>query len=292
MSATALEHVLEAALLAAGRPLSIDDLLGIFPEGAEQPERSAVRAALDTLGESWAGRGVELKEVSSGFRFQVRQELGPWIARLWAERAPRYSRALLETLALIAYRQPVTRAEIEEVRGVSVSSSIVKTLMEREWIRVLGHREVPGRPALYGTTRSFLDAFGLRSLEELPALSEVVDLDQVHDDLFARVEQHESASDADAIPPDAGLETVIQVAAPHDGSEVPTPAAEVAAAPGEEGAGVVVAPTVIAAGQSETESLAAAAFEAPTDPAPRAGGAGGEPDRPDEPDTAATGREP
>lgn len=180
-----VRNIVEAALLAAVEPLSVDNLMDLFPEGEERPERSAVRTALHTLQREWRERGVELVEVSSGFRFQVRKAYSPWIGRLWAERPARYSRALLETLALIAYRQPITRGEIEQVRGVTLSSSIMRSLLEREWIRVVGHRDVPGRPALYGTTRAFLDHFNLKSLDELPPLGEIRDLDSVPD-LFSQ----------------------------------------------------------------------------------------------------------
>ncbi len=173
-----LERILEAALLAAGRPLTLEQLAALF-EPHERPDRKALRAALARLGEACAGRGIELREVASGWRFQVRSELSPWVSRLWEERPGRYSRALLETLALIAYRQPITRGEIEEIRGVSVSSSIMRTLQERGWVRVVGHRDAPGRPAMYGTTREFLDYFGLRSLEDLPTLEELRDVDQL-----------------------------------------------------------------------------------------------------------------
>ncbi|MFT5175722.1 MAG: segregation and condensation protein B [Gammaproteobacteria bacterium] len=180
-----LVNVLEAAMLAAGRALTLEDFLALFTGHADAPDRAALRDALVQLGEGLAGRGIELMEVASGYRLQVREEYSPWLGGLFSERPPRYSRALLETLALIAYRQPITRGEIEDVRGVVVSSNIIKTLMEREWIRVLGHREVPGRPSLYGTTREFLDHFGLKSLEGLPPLADIRDLDQVEPDLFA-----------------------------------------------------------------------------------------------------------
>ncbi len=180
-----LKTILEALLLAAGEPLAVERLLAAFPE-AEQPEREAVRAALAELAADYAGRGVELVEVASGFRLQVPQAFAPWVARLWEERSASYSRALLETLALIAYRQPVTRGEIEAVRGVSVSSSIMKTLQERGWIKVIGHREVPGRPALYATSRAFLDYFNLRSLSELPPLATPRDLDAIGAELERR----------------------------------------------------------------------------------------------------------
>jgi segregation and condensation protein B len=180
-----LKTVLEALLLAAGEPLTLDRLLTAFPE-TERPERDALRAALAELAADYAGRGLELVEVASGFRLQVPQAFAPWVARLWEERAASYSRALLETLALIAYRQPVTRGEIEAVRGVSVSSSIMKTLQERGWIKVIGYREVPGRPALFATTRAFLDYFNLKSLSELPPLAAPRDLDAIGAELERR----------------------------------------------------------------------------------------------------------
>lgn len=185
MSQEKLKNILEAAMFAAQRPLAVDDMAALF-EGSEwTPERKAIREALGDLEEEWRERGIELKEVSSGFRFQVRKEYSGWLGSLWSERPPRYTRALMETLALIAYRQPITRGEIEDVRGVSVSPSIIKTLSEREWIRVLGHRDVPGRPELFGTTRQFLDSFNLKTLNDLPPLSEIKDIDNMPDDLFA-----------------------------------------------------------------------------------------------------------
>ena len=180
-----LKSILEAALLAAAEPVSIDRLAALFDE-EQRPSRDAIRAALLELAGDYEGRGMELVEVAGGFRVQIPQSFAPWVSRLWEERAARYSRALLETLALIAYRQPITRGEIEEVRGVSVSSSITKTLLERGWIKVLGHREVPGRPALYGTTREFLDYFNLKSLAELPPLAAIRDLDLIGAELESR----------------------------------------------------------------------------------------------------------
>lgn len=177
-----LKIILEAVLLAAGEPLSLERLLTLFPE-EQRPEREALRSALVALAADYAGRGLELTEVAGGFRLQVPGAFAPWVSRLWEERAAHYSRALLETLALIAYRQPITRGEIEEVRGVSLSSSIMKTLQERAWIKIVGHREVPGRPALYATTRAFLDYFGLTSLSELPPLAAPRDLEQIGADL-------------------------------------------------------------------------------------------------------------
>jgi segregation and condensation protein B len=174
------KNIIEAALLAAGRALTVDQIAKLFePDADAAPGRDEIRAALEQLGGECAGRGLELVRVGSGYRYQVRPSLAPWICRLWEEKPPRYSRALLETLALIVYRQPITRAEIEEIRGVSVSSHIIKTLLEREWVRVLGHKDVPGKPALYGSTCRFLDDFNLRSLNELPSLAELTDLDQI-----------------------------------------------------------------------------------------------------------------
>ncbi|MFO7275699.1 MAG: SMC-Scp complex subunit ScpB [Pseudomonadota bacterium] len=172
MSESYLKNVVEAALLAAGRPLQVNEIVQLFDEHV-RPTPAEVRAALVSLASDYEGRGIELKETATGFRIQVRRELANEISRLWPERPPRYSRALLETLALIAYRQPITRAEIEAVRGVSVNPNIIKTLIERNWVRVVGHREVPGRPELLGTTKEFLDYFGLKSLDELPPLSEL-----------------------------------------------------------------------------------------------------------------------
>lgn len=182
MSETGLVQIIEGAILAADKPLSVANLGELFEEH-ERPDTAAIREALASVAERCEGRGFELLEVASGFRFQVRQSLSPWVARLWQERPQKYSRALLETLSLIAYRQPITRGEIEEIRGVAVSSNIVKTLHEREWIRVVGHRDVPGRPAMYATTRQFLDYFNLKNLDQLPALAEIRDLETLNAEL-------------------------------------------------------------------------------------------------------------
>src|SRR5436189_456167 len=172
MSESYLRNVIEAALLAAGTPLPVAELTRLFEDSA-RPSAQQVRAALAALAAEYAGRGIELKETASGYRIQVRRELAGEISRLWPERAARYSRALLETLALIAYRQPITRAEIEAVRGVTVNPNIIRTVIERNWVRVVGHRDVPGHPELLATTREFLDYFGLKSLDELPPLAEL-----------------------------------------------------------------------------------------------------------------------
>lgn len=183
MNDTEVKRVVEAALMAADSALSIDRLMRLFEQDTDQPGRAQVRAAIASLQSECEGRGVELRKVASGWRYQTRADVQPWVARLWQEKPPRYSRALLETLSLIVYRQPITRGEIEEVRGVSVSSNIIKTLLEREWVRVVGHKEVPGRPALYGSTQQFLDYFNLKSLEDMPSLAELKDLDLAHPEL-------------------------------------------------------------------------------------------------------------
>jgi segregation and condensation protein B len=171
-----LKPIIEAALLASSQPMTVHQLGDLFSETDEvSPE--LIARALEALAGDCEGRGVELKEVASGFRYQVRQDMHAWISRMWTEKPSRYSRALLETLALIAYRQPITRPEIEQIRGVVVSSNIIKTMEEREWIRVVGYRDVPGKPALFGTTRAFLDYFNLKSLDQLPPLSEIRDME-------------------------------------------------------------------------------------------------------------------
>ncbi len=182
MSEINLVQIIEGALLAAGRSLTVAQLGELFEEH-ERPDKTAIREALEEVAARCEGRGYELQEVASGFRFQVRQALSPWVGRLWQERPQKYSRALLETLSLIAYRQPITRGEIEEIRGVAVSSNIIKSLHEREWIRVVGHRDVPGRPAMYATTRQFLDYFNLKTLDQLPALAEIRDLETLNAEL-------------------------------------------------------------------------------------------------------------
>lgn len=182
MNSRKISNIVEAALLAAGKPLSLDRLLMLFPDD-EQPARQQLVEMLMQLQHRYRERGIEVAEVSTGWRIQVRKEYSPWISRLWDEKPARYSRALLETLSLIAYRQPVTRGEIEGVRGVAVSTNIIKTLMEREWIRVVGKRDVPGRPSLYATTRGFLDYFGMKGLDDLPPLAEIREFDVINPEL-------------------------------------------------------------------------------------------------------------
>ncbi|GIX21624.1 MAG: hypothetical protein KatS3mg121_0407 [Gammaproteobacteria bacterium] len=197
MDETRIVHIVEAALLAAGRPLPLEQLLALFD--GQGVSREAVLRALDTLRAALAERALELQEVASGYRIQVRAEFAQTLAPLWAEKPPRYSRALLETLAIIAYRQPITRGEIEAIRGVAVSTPIIKTLLERGWVRIVGHRDAPGKPALFGTTKAFLDHFNLKSLEELPSLAELRDLDSLQAKLeLALPEQAPAAAEQKA----------------------------------------------------------------------------------------------
>lgn len=210
MEPTQLRNIIEGALLAAGQPLNLNRLKALFEED-EMPETDDLKVALEAIAADCEGRGFELKEVGSGWRFQVKLDVAPWINRLWEEKPQKYSRALLETLALVAYRQPITRGDIEEIRGVAVSSHIIRTLSEREWIKVVGHRDVPGRPSLYATTRQFLDYFNLKSLEELPSLGEIRDLDDFNTALDLDVgsdndesesnDSHEVAEQENGTPP-------------------------------------------------------------------------------------------
>ena len=177
-----VKMIVEGCLLAAGRPLTLDNIIAVF-ERSEQPDRNELKQVMQAISEDCNDRGFELKQVASGYRFQVKQDLSEWVAKLWEERPPRYTRALLETLALVAYRQPITRGDIEEIRGVAVSANIIRTLLDREWIRVVGHRDVPGRPAMFATTKQFLDYFNLKSLQELPPLSEIKKLSQTEQEL-------------------------------------------------------------------------------------------------------------
>ncbi len=192
-----LKNIIEAALLVAGQPLTIEKMLTMFPSESP-PTREEIRAVLEMLEEEYAERVVELKQIDRSWRFQTRDKYASWITRLAEERPVRYSRALLETLAIIAYRQPVTRGDIENIRGVSVSTDIIKTLIGREWIRQVGVRNVPGRPALYGSTREFLEHFNLKNLEELPPLSALRDLDAISNDLNLRLDLEQRAEGSPA----------------------------------------------------------------------------------------------
>ncbi|HEX2549245.1 MAG TPA: SMC-Scp complex subunit ScpB [Gammaproteobacteria bacterium] len=187
MTSLELQNILEAALMVAGRPLTIQNMQKLFDESA-QLDAQQLRAVIKEIRQKYESSGIELRELASGYQFQAKVELSPWLSKLWEERPPRYSRALLETLALIAYRQPITRAEVEEIRGVTASSHIIKTLLEREWIKVLGYRDVPGKPAIYGTTKVFLDYFNLKNLDELPTLAELKDLESQEAKLQVQLE--------------------------------------------------------------------------------------------------------
>ena len=194
MEATEIKHFIEAALLAAGRPLNIDQLKGLF-DGRMAPEKSEIRQAIETLNEEYEERGLIISEVASGFRLQIKTAMADRLHKLWEERPPRYSRALFETLALIAYRQPITRGDIEDIRGVSVSSNIIRQLLERDWVRVVGHRDVPGRPAMFGTTKAFLDYFSLKKLDDLPPLADLSDWESLRVQL--NLPEVEGAGEAD-----------------------------------------------------------------------------------------------
>ena len=206
MDQSLINRIVEAALLAATQPLTLAQLHGLFPEDEPAPEGS-VEQALQQLTEACADRGVELVEVASGYRYQVKADVHAWVARLWTERKTKYTRATLETLALIAYRQPITRGEIEQVRGVAVSSNIIQALEEREWIRVVGHRDVPGRPALFGTTRTFLDYFGLKRLDQLPPLSELKEIGELDPQLPLARAPLAARADAQGQSPGHGAQT-------------------------------------------------------------------------------------
>lgn len=211
MKKTEIKRIVEATLLAAGRPVPIKELRRVF-DADDRPERELLAEVLAELSADYEGRGIEVKEVASGYRIQVRDEMSEYIARMAEQRPPRYSRALMETLALIAYRQPITRGDIEEVRGVSVSTNIVRTLLERGWIRVVGHRDVPGRPEMFGTTKEFLDYFNLKTLDELPTLSELREIDSVNAELDFEGDTtpEPPAPDEDASDDDRALETATE----------------------------------------------------------------------------------
>ena len=202
-----LSRVLEGAILASGEAVSLDKLLTLFDED-KRPSKSLLTSTLESIRDTQHDRGFVLKQVASGWRFEVCDDLAPWVNRLWDERPQKYSRALLETIALVAYRQPLTRGDIEDVRGVAVSSHIIKTLLERDWVKVVGHRDVPGRPALYATTRQFLDYFGLKSLDELPSLGELQDIDSLSEKLELDGGANESVEPEQDSTGDASAEVV------------------------------------------------------------------------------------
>ncbi len=215
-----IKNIIEAALLVAGQPLTLDKMLFLFPEDS-RPTREELQQVLDALSRDCEDHSFELKQIDRGYRFQTRVKYGEWIARLHEERPAKYSRALLETLAIIAYRQPVTRAEIEDIRGVAVSSEIIKTLMGREWVKQVGTRDVPGKPALYGTTRGFLEHFNLKSLDELPPLAELRDIDKIAAELNLQLPMEGAAPGADeqetqVIAIDAGTDETEDALEAHD----------------------------------------------------------------------------
>ena len=260
MEINKLKNILEAVLLAAERSLTVVQLEALFELDEERPTRDEIRKALHEMEEDYETRGYELKQVASGYRLQVKQEFSTWVGRLWEEKPARYTRALLETMALIAYRQPITRGEIEEVRGVSVSSNIIKTLLERDWIKVLGHKDVPGKPTLYGTTKEFLDYFNLKKLDQLPTLAEIKDLDSIHPEL----ELDEDASDSSAGDnsennPDDDNETQA-VSETVEGDTVETLATE------DEAEAVTVEDETAVADAADTEFETAAETEEDADP--------------------------
>jgi segregation and condensation protein B len=253
MNENDLKHIIEATLLAAGRPVPMQQLLDLFDE-RERPTPEHMKAAIDLLVADYAERGIELIEVASGWRIQVRPRVADVVSRLWQERPSRYSRALLETLALVAYRQPITRSEIEEIRGVSISSTIMRTLQERNWIRIVGHREVPGRPELLGTTREFLDYFGLKSLDQLPTLAELKDVETIGVQLELPAGEDSSVEAAS----EAANEAVSEATAESDNSSedsdlelMANSAAEDAETDADEDEGDAASPTMVASSEEE-----------------------------------------
>jgi segregation and condensation protein B len=216
MEATEIKHFVEAALLAAGRPLNIDQLKGLF-DGRTAPEKAEIRQAIATLNEEYEERGIVISEVASGFRMQVKSTMADRLHKLWEDRPPRYSRALFETLALIAYRQPITRGDIEEIRGVTVSSNIVRQLLERDWVRVVGHRDVPGRPAMFGTTKAFLDYFSLKKLDDLPPLADLSDWESLRVQLNLPDVEEQTVSGAEEVADAATAD--LPVLYPEDSEE-------------------------------------------------------------------------
>lgn len=239
-----LKHIIEATLLAAGRPVPAQQLLELFDE-RERPTQQQLDVALSLLAKDYESRGIEISEVASGWRIQVRARCVDIVSRLWQERASRYSRALLETLALVAYRQPITRSEIEEIRGVSISSTIMRTMQERNWIRVVGHREVPGRPELLGTTREFLDYFGLKSLDQLPTLAELRDVETIGVQL--ELPGNEAPVDATA-----GIAEAQATAESADDAETLADAADADASDADDDDGDAT-PNMVASSESERE---------------------------------------
>lgn len=221
---TLLKKIVEGLLLASNEPLSVKRIAEVFADqevfaDAEKPDLEEIQAAIDDIQADCRGHGYELKEVATGWRYQVCQEVALWVGRLWEEKPVKYSRAILETLALIAYRQPITRGDIEDIRGVAVSTAIIKTLMERQWVRIVGHRDVPGRPALYATTRQFLDYFNLKSLDELPSLGELRDIEKLNAELDFEQDKQMAEALAPRLAEQSGIEVSEQEVEPSEISE-------------------------------------------------------------------------
>jgi segregation and condensation protein B len=235
METQLLKNIVEAALLAAGTPVTVEQLRALFGDESG-PDKHEIRSVLKELQADYEGRGIEIKEVASGFRVQIRSNMTQWLSKLWEERPPRYSRALMETLSIIAYRQPVTRGDIEEIRGVSVTSNIIRTMLEREWIKVLGHRDVPGKPAMFGTTRDFLDYFNLKKLDDLPPLAELAQLEPVSVQLQLETEAEAAQGEAPADAEDSSAEDVAENDAADASDENADPDPEAVSAQDEQSA--------------------------------------------------------
>ncbi len=248
MDPVEIKHFIEAALLAAGRPLNVDQLQKLF-DGRTAPEKSEIRQAIATLNEEYDDRGILISEVASGFRVQVRAGMADQLQKLWEERPPRYSRAMFETLALVAYRQPITRGEIEEIRGVSVSSNIVRTLLEREWVRVVGHRDIPGRPEMFGTTKFFLDYFGLKKLDDLPPLADLSDWESLRVQLNLPEVEEEAGTEA---PESTDLPVLYPEIAVDEAEDIPDDAAAEAGETGETPGGDIPELTPIESDSDDT----------------------------------------
>ena len=291
MDDTQIKYFVEAALLAAGRPMTIAQLQGLFDADAA-PEKSQLRQAINMLAEDYEDRGLTVKEVASGFRIQIDGSMVDRLQKLWEERPPRYSRALFETLALIAYRQPMTRGEIEEIRGVTVSSNIMRSLLERDWVRVVGHRDVPGRPEMFGTTKQFLDYFGLKSLDELPPLADLADWESLRVQLnLPAVDEDEAAGERPVA--DVTNIPVLRPASDEDGQPEDGADAAVAAEPDEDvaAADAGVGTDTIVQESGDPLDLDVVPIEATEWPDPMAVGAGSRPGNDDSDKEPADERE-
>jgi len=261
MSQEKIKNIIEAALMVSVKPLNVAKILSLFEtDQTLELERDDILTAIKSLQEDYEERGIELSEVASGYRFQARDEYAEWVNHLFDERPPRYSRALLETLAIIAYRQPITRGEIEEIRGVAVSSHIVKTLQEREWVKIVGHRDVPGKPSLLATTKMFLDYFNLKKLSDLPALEDIKDFDSINPDLFEELEGEAKAAEKKGQDAETDSDENIEVVDEVENAEASTTGEQDDANSSDED-------SVDGKSEEETdEELAAAAIESEEEP--------------------------